>query len=245
MILTFTEYLAPVTFKSGKTGPARWKAGGTDYLLTKGITVEVGQSYDCIVDTTHSPDGKFTNHTIKSATPVSATAPESAPIQTSTPTFREAVATPAASPSSWRPRDPTESLHIVRQTAIKASADLVAADRIPLEDLLPFAQRLVNWVYETDPQKISASRTTAQSHLEDIREKSVAIRADYADSDHVCGNPDCGRKEFLVPTKSGGFFCDKKRGGCGYPPFETRDDHPWTYGEWQQRTPPPVFHGSR
>jgi ribosomal protein L37AE/L43A len=94
------------------------------------------------------------------------------------------------------------------------------------------------WVYETDPQKISATRTAAQSHLEDIREKVADIRAGYSDEDAVC--PNCGRREFLKQWTQG-WFCARSKtagepGGCGYPAKGERLDSPVTYGEFKQRT---------
>jgi hypothetical protein len=231
MLLTFTEYLAPVTFKSGKTGPARWKAGGTDYLLAKGVTVEAGQSYECVVDTTHSPDGVFTNHTVKSAVIVPATAPESAaPVSapsTSAPSSTEAAGQaidgPAVSPK------PDVQMLIVRQSCLKSAVELTAGDYTP-EEVFAMADRMVDWVY-LKPADVNhapeISRSPAAQHLEDARQKAAG-RPDYDPDERVCGG--CGSKDHLI-LWAGGWFCERKTGGCGWPPKGERVDLPPKYSE--------------
>lgn len=236
-VLTFDEFIPAKQSAAGKMMPPKARAGSTTFALNKGVVDLIEHSLGTLLDceTKTEQNGKYTNHFIVSAKHVAATAPESAPTKTSPPSPTEAVVTPAASPSY--PGNERERL-IVRQSSLKAAVDWANANGLTAPDVLAIADSFVDWVYKTDPQKNSASRTAAQSTLQDIREKLADIRAEYSDEDAVC--PNCGRKEFLKQW-SGGWFCARSKeagtpGGCGAPPKGERMDTPATYGEWRART---------
>jgi len=243
-VLTFTEFFEP---KEAGKSPRAKASDGLSYFLNKEVIDFIknrigGPPLEVTTERKESAAGKpyhvvlsaknVTAPTTSSASIsdiVKATAPESAPIQTSTPSFREAVATPAASP----PID-VQRL-IVRQSCLKSAVEWIVGSQHSsgrARDALELADMFVVWVYETDPQKISATRTAAQSHLEDIREKVADIRAGYSDEDAVCA--ECGRREFITPYQ-GSYFCSKRDGGCGAPNKGDVWIH-MNYSEWRERT---------
>ena len=272
MILTLTDFIAAQETKNGKMAPAKAKGhDGKTYALGRDVdaalilsAVASGHPLEVEVSSKQTTvNGKqYTNHYLNSAKrlPAASAEPSSSLGETAgRPAEAPAVSKPLpiANPDDYRQR------LIVRQTALKAAAELVANDpAIPAEErfnaIAYLTEKFVGLVfqegsaYDLDAEKVNRSGedrphggddvtpplTPAHQHLAEARAKAKSITDSYDDADAVC--PNCGRKEFLKQY-SGGWFCARSKvagepGGCGYPNKGERLDSPVTWGEFKERT---------
>lgn len=151
MILTFSDYIAPTTTASGKLAPAKAKASGKTYTLSRAVVELVenslGTPLECEVTTdTRSVNGKvYTNFGIKSAKHivVPSAGPESPPSNpTANPTIPNVQEGPVpTSPapawqkiashmdphagSGWQNTDAARQRLIVRQSSLARAVEVL------------------------------------------------------------------------------------------------------------------------